>query len=130
MRRWSSLLAAIVLSGGLAGSGVAQVAPEVSEQPAVGRALGSVTNGNTTVVFEAANPSDIQTQPLMTWDDFATAHPTIARALAFKPSLMNDSRYLNKHPELNDFFQAHPEVRDAMAADPGNFAAIPPRPGE
>jgi len=92
--------------------------------------LGSVTNGNTTIVFEAANTSDIDMKALTTWGDFATEHPSVVRALAYKPSLMNDPAYLKKHPELKAFFRAHPEVRDAMAADPGNFAAIPPRPGE
>ncbi len=130
MRRLSFVLTVIVLLSGLIGSGVAQVEPAPSHASAHGRVLGSVTHGNTTIVFEAANPGGIDSQPLMVWDDFAAAHPTIARALAFKPSLMNDSRYLNRHPELKDFFQTHPEVRDAMAADPGNFAAIPPRPGE
>jgi hypothetical protein len=130
MRRSPSILTAIVLLGGLAGSGAAQVAPAPSQASAPGTALGSVTNGNTTIVFEPANLSDINSQHYMEWDNFATAHPTIARALAFKPSLMNNPTYLNKHPELKDFFQAHPEVRDAMAADSGNFAAIPPRPGE
>jgi hypothetical protein len=130
MRRASSVFAVISLSAFLAGSGAAQIAPAPSEASAGSRVLGSVTKGNTTVVFEAANPSDINSQALITWDGFAEEHPTIDRALAYKPSLMNDPGYLNKHPELNDFFQAHPEVRDAMAADPGNFAAIPPRPGE
>jgi len=130
MRRYILVLAAIVLSTSLAGLVAAQVAPEPSQAPAGGNVLGSVTNGNTTVVFEAATPSDLNLKALTTWDGFAVEHPQIARALAFKPSLMNDPGYLKKHPELSDFFQAHPEVRDAMAADPGNFAAIPPRPGE
>jgi hypothetical protein len=129
MRRWFLGLAAIALSNGLAGLGSAQVAP-APQAPSGGRVLGSVTSGNTTVVFEAADPSDIETQPLTTWDRFAEEHQEIDRALAFNPSLMNDPSYLGKHPELNAFFQAHPEVRDAMAADPGNFTAIPPRPGE
>ena len=130
MRRSSSVLAAIILSGGLAGSGMAQVAPPPSQGSAGGRILGSVTNGNTTVVFEPANTSDVDMKALTTWGEFATAHPSIARALAYKPSLMNDPAYLNKHPELKAFFQEHPEVRDAMAANPGDFDAIPPRPGE
>jgi len=50
--------------------------------------------------------------------------------LAYKPSLINDSGYLSKHPELATFFQAHPDIKDAMEENPGNFAAIPPRPGE
>jgi hypothetical protein len=130
MRRSFSFLAAIVLSSGLAGLGLAQMAPAPSETSAGGGVLGSITQGNTTMVFEAANPSDIDMKALTTWDDFAGEHPSIARALAYKPSLMDDGGYLKKHPELNDFFQDHPEVRAAMAADPGNFAAIPPRPGE
>jgi len=132
MRRcWCSVLAAIVLSSGIAGLGAAQEASERSEiNLQGGKVLGSVTHGNTTVVFEAANPTDIDSQALTTWDSFAEEHEQIARALAYKPSLMNDSGYLSKHPELSDFFQAHPEVREAMAANPGNFNAIPPRPGE
>jgi hypothetical protein len=130
MRRSSSILTAIVLLSGMIGSGAAQVAPAPSQVSEPGRALGSVTSGNTTIVFEAANPSDIDSQPLMIWQGFAQQHPGIARALAFKPSLMNDSGYLKKHPELSVFFGAHPEVREAMAANPGNFNAIPPRPGE
>jgi hypothetical protein len=129
MRRSFSVLAVILLSAGLAVWGFAQT-PAPAPTSAGGPVLGSFTNGNTTVVFEAANPADIDSRPLMIWDDFAAEHPSIARALAYKPSLMDDPGYLNKHPELNDLFQAHPEVRDAMAADPGNFAAIPPRPGE
>jgi hypothetical protein len=125
MRRWC-IIVAIILTGGLAGSVMAQG----TSAPSGGPVLGSVTKGNTTIVFEAANPSDLDSQELKTWDSFAEDHEEIARALAFKPSLINDQRYLQRHPDLNDFFQAHPEVRDAMAANPGNFAAIPPRPGE
>jgi hypothetical protein len=130
MRRWSFIFGAVLLCTGLAGSVRAQESMPSSEESANGKVLGSVTQGNTTVVFEAANSSDIQTQALATWDDFAAEHPAIYHALAYKPSLMDDPGYLSKHPELSTFFQVHPEVRDAMAADPGNFAAIPPRPGE
>jgi hypothetical protein len=132
MRRPSSVLTltAVVLFAGLIGSGAAQTASAPSPTSAPGGVLGSVTHGNTTMVFESANPKGLDSQQLMAWDTFAAAHPNIAHALAFKPSLMNDAQYLKKHPELNQFFQAHPEVRAAMAADPGNFAAIPPRPGE
>jgi hypothetical protein len=129
MKHLAFVLATIVLSG-LAGLSLAQVAPAPSEAPAGGTVLGSVTNGNTTIVFDAANLSDIDTQALVTWGDFAAAHPSIARALAYRPSLMNDPGYLNKHPDFNAFLQKHPEAREAMAANPGNFNAIPPRPGE
>jgi hypothetical protein len=130
MRYCWSVLAAIVVSAGLAGLGAAQVSSEPSQAPAGGNVLGSVTHGNTTVVFEPANRSDIDAQALQTWDSFAEEHPEIARALAFKPTLMDDPGYLKRHQDLSDFFQEHPEVRSAMAMNPGNFAAIPPRPGE
>jgi len=90
-----------------------------------------VQNGNTTIEFQSAatNP-DLNEQELATWSNFADANPHVANALAYKPSLMNDPSYLRKHPQLADFFTAHPEIKEAMAENPGNFVAIPPRPGE
>ena len=132
MRRWSSVVTAIAFSCVFARFAMAQVssASGAPEPPAGSNVLGSVVNGNTTIVFEAANPSDIDSQQLRTWGEFADAHPRIASARASKPSLINDASYLNKHPEINGFFQAHPDVRDAMVENPGNFVAISPRPGE
>jgi hypothetical protein len=93
--------------------------------------LGTVTNGGTTIEFQnAASNSDINQQDYAKWGDFAEAHPNIARALAYKPSLMNDAAYLRRHPELSDFFDDNPRIRDAMGENPGDFVAIPPRPGE
>jgi hypothetical protein len=90
-----------------------------------------VQNGNTTIEFQsAASNPDINQQELEAWGDFADAHPNVANALAFKPWLINDPSYLRKHPELADFFSSHPEIKEAMAENPGNFVAIPPRPGE
>ena len=130
MRRWFALLAVILVSGSLTVPVLAQAPDQQPESSTNPRVLGTVTNGNATILFEAANRSDINSQALATWDDFASDHPRIARTLAFKPSLMDDPGYLRRNPALNDFFQEHPDVRDAMAANPGNFAAIPPRPGE
>ena len=92
--------------------------------------LGSAVNGNTTIVFRAADSRDIHMSRLQTWDEFAAAHPRIARTLQYKPWLINDPGYLSRHPALQAFFIAHPDVKIAMAEDPGNFNAIPPRPGE
>jgi hypothetical protein len=91
----------------------------------------AVQNGNTTIEFQsAASNPDVNQQQLATWGDFADAHPHVANALAYKPSLINDPAYLSKHPELADFFTSHPEIKQAMTENPGNFVAIPPRPGE
>ena len=92
--------------------------------------LGAVQSGNTTIIFAPASKSDIDIARLQTWQEFADSHSGIERALAYHPSLMNDPRYLKSHPELDQFFQQHPDIKTAMAEDPGNFAAIPPRPGE
>jgi hypothetical protein len=67
---------------------------------------------------------------LHTWQQFADAHPDVASALAYKPKLITDAGYLSRQAELSAFFQAHPDVRNAMIENPGNFVAIPPRPGE
>jgi len=91
----------------------------------------AVQNGNTTIEFQsAASNPDVDQRQLAIWGNFADAHPHVASALAYKPSLINDPSYLRKHPELTDFFASHPEIKEAMAENPGNFVAIPPRPGE
>ena len=95
-----------------------------------GKVLGQVDNGRTQIVFQAADNSDLDMQKLQTWSSFASEHPDIARQLAYKPSLINSDSYTQQHPELGQFFSAHPDIRESMAEDPGNYNAIPPRPGE
>ena len=94
------------------------------------KSLGVVQSGNTTIIFAPADSRDIDTAGLRTWEEFADTHSGIARALAYKPSLINDPHYLKGHPDLDAFFQAHPDIKSAMVDNPGNFTAIPPRPGE
>jgi hypothetical protein len=120
MKRLSTLLFVLALPVAFTTSAIAQD----------GRTLGTVVKGNTTTVFMAADSSDIDMQKLHTWNAFASLHPDIARTLAYKPSLINDDGYAKKHPELGEFFSAHPDIREAMAENPGNYVAIPPRPGE
>jgi hypothetical protein len=92
--------------------------------------LGTVVRGNTTIIFQAAGTHGLDLNRLRSWSQFAEEHPKIATALAYKPSLINDPGYLTKHPELPTFFQTHLDIKDAIKENPGNFAAIPPRPGE
>jgi hypothetical protein len=120
MNRLSTLLIAVALP-------VAFAAPSAAQE---GKTLGNVINGNTTTEFKAADTSDIDTQKLKTWNEFASQHPKVARELAYKPKLINDDGYAKKHPELDAFFSAHPDIREAMAKNPRNYNAIPPRPGE
>jgi hypothetical protein len=69
-------------------------------------------------------------EKLHTWSTFASEHPDIAHQLAYHPRLINSDGYLQKHPELQEFFSAHPDIRQAMAENPGNYVAIPPRASE
>ena len=120
MNRISTLLIAVALP-------VAFAAPSLAQEE---KTLGVVDNGRTQIVFKAADSSDLDMQKLQTWSSFASEHQDIARALAYKPELINSDSYTKKHPELAEFFSAHPDIREAMAEDPGNYNAIPPRPGE
>ena len=120
MKRISTLLIAVALPVVFAVPSMAQT----------GNTLGTVVNGNTTTVFKAAGNRGIDTQKLKTWNDFASEHPNVASQLAHNPALINDDGYAKKHPQLGAFFSAHPDIREAMAANPGNYVAIPPRPGE
>lgn len=90
----------------------------------------TANRGNATIEFEPAGSNNIDTANYQTWNEFASDHPEIARAIAYRPKAADDPAFLRKHPALATFYQQHPEVRDALIADPGNFAAIPPRPGE
>jgi hypothetical protein len=135
IRRWIMKPLGKTLALGVLGSLLAfpVMAQESASQQETGQGTEPmmVQNGNTTIEFQsAASNPDINQQQLATWGDFAEAHPHVANALAYKPTLINDPGYLRKHPELADFFTSHPEIKEAMAENPGNFVAIPPRPGE
>ncbi len=120
MNRLSTFLIAVALP-------VAFAAPSIAQE---GKTLGVVQSGNTTTVFKAADTSDIDMRKLHTWNAFASEHPKEASELAHNSSLINDDGYAKDHPELGAFFSAHPDIRQDMAANPGNYVAIPPRPGE
>ena len=95
-----------------------------------GQTLAVVRNGNITTEFKAAGTHGIDMDQLKPWSAFAAEHPAIAKQLAYKPALISSDAYAQKHPELGAFFSAHPDIRQAMIENPGNFVAIPPRPGE
>jgi hypothetical protein len=120
MKRLSTLIVAVALPAAFASFAVAQD----------GITLGTVVNGNKTIEFKAADSRDLDVAKLTTWNDFAANHPKVAKELAYKPALINDDAYAKNHPELGDFFSAHPDIREAMTENPGNYVAIPPRPGE
>ncbi|MGO9057960.1 MAG: hypothetical protein ACLQU2_11335 [Candidatus Binataceae bacterium] len=91
------------------------------------RVNGTVVQGNTTLVFEKANGSDLDMGGLERWSKFAQKHPKIARQLANKPSLLDSAGYLRKHPDLARLFNDNPGLLAQMKSDPGNFVANAPR---
>jgi hypothetical protein len=84
-------------------------------------------SGNTTIVFEPANDSDLEMGVLTRWSSFAQVHPKIARQLGNRPLLIEDPAYLRKHPELKKLFKDNPNLLAAMKRNPGNFVANLPR---
>ncbi len=113
------LFASIVLVAMLAAHGAA-----ATDSGAEGaKVLGTVTEGNTIIVFEAANNKDLDLEQLKIWGQFAEEHPEIARALEKHPSRIKNASFLKKHPELKEFLSAHPDIEKAMVENPGNFVA-------
>lgn len=92
--------------------------------------LGVVTNENRTIFFAPTNESDLDVDKLRIWEKFSDNHPDIARAIAYHPQVLETDTFIERHPDLEKFFRNHPDIRDAMIKDPGNYEAIPPRPGE
>src|ERR1700722_14404973 len=66
--------------------------------------FGTIQNGNTTIVFQPADSSDLNMAMYNTWNGFAQAHPDIERQLSRKPALMSNDGYLKRHPDLANFF--------------------------
>jgi hypothetical protein len=121
MKQAVKLLTTVVIAATLISVSLAQAGNETP------RVNGSVVNGNTTTVFEAANDSDLQMGLLTRWSAFAQVHPKVAYQLGNKPRLMHDAGYLRKHPELAKLFNDNPSLYAAMKRDPGNFVANQPR---
>ena len=52
------------------------------------------------------------------FDAFLDHHPQISRQLSSDPSLIRNSKYLQDHPELQQFLQTHPDLRAEMTENP------------
>jgi hypothetical protein len=54
-------------------------------------------------------------------DRFLDSHREIAEQLRKDPSLINNTAWVDKHPELQAYLQSHPEVREEFKANPSAF---------
>jgi hypothetical protein len=121
MKQILSLLTAAAIAATMTNVAFAQVGGKTSRVDSI------AANGNTTIVFEPANDSDLQMGLLTRWSSFAQVHQQIAHQLGDKPMLIEDAGYLRKHPELEKLFQDNPKLLAAMKRNPGNFVANQPR---
>lgn len=121
MKQILSLLTAVAIAAMMTNVGLAQVGSGTSQ------VNGMAANGNTTIVFEPANNSDLQMGLLTRWSRFAQVHQGIARQLGNKPMLIDDAGYLRKHPELEKLFEDNPNLLAEMKRNPGNFVANLPQ---
>lgn len=121
MKQILSLFAAVAITAAMTNVAFAQVGSGTSQVNSV------AANGNTTIVFEPANDSDLQMGLLTRWSRFAQVHQEIARQLGNKPMLIDNAGYLRKHPELEKLFQDNPNLLAEMKRNPGNFVANLPR---
>ena len=117
MKQILSLLTAVAIVTAMTNVAFAQVSGQTSRVDTI------AANGNTTIVFEPANDSDLEMGLLTRWSSFAQVHQKIARQLGNRPMLMDDAGYLQKHPELEKLFQDNPNLLAAMKRNPGNFVA-------
>lgn len=54
-------------------------------------------------------------------DWFLDSHPDVRHDLMHKPRLVDDGRYLDRHPELSEFLYRHPDVRRDLDEHPREF---------
>jgi hypothetical protein len=58
---------------------------------------------------------------LANMDRFLDSHPEIAEQVSKNPSLINDHKFVQKHPELQEYLQQHPGVREEFSENPNAF---------
>ena len=53
--------------------------------------------------------------------EFLGGHSDISKELSKKPALANDPKFLQKHPDFQQYLKAHPAVQSQLTQDPSNF---------
>jgi hypothetical protein len=84
-----------------------------------------IHQGNTDIVFENAGMSGLPSARYQAFDQFASEHPEIARALARNPRLIESNSFVESHPALADFLRDHSDVASDFAENPGNYVDMP-----
>lgn len=64
---------------------------------------------------------DITRGEIVNMDRFLDSHPEIAEQVQKNPSLLDDHRFVESHPALQEFLAAHPGVREELRENPNAF---------
>ncbi|MGA9208930.1 MAG: hypothetical protein WB347_14085, partial [Terriglobales bacterium] len=64
---------------------------------------------------------DITRGELASMDHFLDNHPEIAEQLRKNPSLVDDRKFVDSHPALQQYLAQHPEVREEIRENPQAF---------
>lgn len=94
--------------------------PTLAQDPSSATVLGTVQNGNRTIIFERSN-AGLNLDKLSAFGQLTASDPALARKLARNPSLVNDDGFVNQHPALRQYFEQFPDAREDIVANPGNY---------
>lgn len=94
--------------------------PALAQDPSSATVLGTVQNGNRTIIFERSN-AGLNLDKLSAFGQLTASDPALARKLARNPSLVNDDGFVNQHPALRQYFEQFPDAREDIVANPGNY---------
>ncbi len=84
---------------------------------------GSVTVGNATISSGGATDADLNVARYKAWDDFQSSNPGLAREIKHNPKLVRNARFVDKHAQLKQLFEANSGMRQDMEHNPGNYMA-------
>jgi hypothetical protein len=101
----------------------ARVTAAVAQEETSSNAV--IHHGNTNIIFENAGTNGLPSARYQAFDQFASDHPEIAKALARNPRLIAHERFIQSHPALADFLRTHPDVENDFAKNPGNYVDMP-----
>jgi hypothetical protein len=85
--------------------------------------MAAAHSGNATIESGGASDADLNSARYKAWDDFAGAHPDVARELGRNPRMARNQSYLNKHQDLKQLFESNAGMQEDMIHNPGNYMA-------
>jgi hypothetical protein len=101
-------LAVAVVLGGMSFGAVAQDNPSTTQEPSTSGARPG----------EPAEKRGARNETMRGFDHWMRQNPDAAEEIRKDPSLLNNSEYMAKHPDLQKFMEDHPDFRRAVKKNP------------